>query len=155
LISSGITAGFNALFGLPTPVLEFNGTPLADLENAPLLLTPSHSEIANTRDMEILDNGYLNEHTFEARAGEEMLVYVQFLSVNANRVSRNVMIMAPNGKDAGGQCFRDTILQGDTNITFACLIQQTGTYRVRVLGRDGESVGTYFVGVESLDDFGS
>ncbi len=155
LISSGLTAGFNALFGLPTPVVEFHGTPLAELEDAPLLLKPSHSEIATARDIEILDNGYLNEHTFEARAGEEMLVYVQFLSVNANRVSRNVMIVDPNGNDASGQCLRDTILKGDTNITFACVMQRSGTYSVRVLGRDGESVGTYFVGVESLDDFGS
>lgn len=153
LISSSLTAGFNALFGLPTPIVAYEGTPLAELENVPLLLTPSHSEVATDRDMEILDNGYMNEHTFEARSGEEVLVYIQFLSVNANRVSRNVAILDPDGNDARGQCFTDTILKGDNNVTFTCLIQRSGTYRVRVLGRDGESVGAYFVGVESLDAF--
>jgi hypothetical protein len=34
---------------------------------------------------------------------------------------------------------------------FTCLIDVTGVWRVLIMGRDQESVGAYFVGVQKLD----
>jgi hypothetical protein len=82
-----------------------------------------------------------------------MAVYVQFLSLSANRVSRNVVLLRPNGSNATGGCERGTILQGDNNITLTCVLDTTGTWKIRILGRQGESVGVYFVGVEQMQGF--
>jgi hypothetical protein len=78
------------------------------------------------------------------------MVYVQFLSLAANRVSRNVVVLRPDGSNATPTCTQDAILQGDNNVTLDCPIDKTGTWKVRILGRDRESVGAYFVGIQAV-----
>lgn len=149
LISGPITF-LTQLMGGANPVTEVEGVPLAQVEDAPLRMTPSQSEPLEARDTDVLEPGYLHEYTFSGQTGREMAVYVQFLSLAANRVSRNVVVMRPDGSNATRQCERDAILQGDNNITLTCSIDAGGTWKVRILGRAGESVGAYFVGVETL-----
>lgn len=141
-----------SLLGGPTPVAVVNGIPLSQVEDAVYYVSPVLSAPANSQSMEILDAGYLHEHTFQAQQGREMAIYVQFVSMNANRVGRNVAVLGPDGKSADDVCYRQRILKGDSNVAFTCLIDVSGTWSVRVLGRDTESVGAYFIGVESIDD---
>jgi hypothetical protein len=131
--------------------LAIAGTPLAQRPDAITTLQPSLVEVATSQDMEILDAGYLHQHTFDGYAGQEYAIYVQFLSVNAADVPRNVALIAPDGREATRLCNRGRILQGGSNLTLTCLLDRSGTWRVNVLGREGESVGTYFIGVERLD----
>jgi len=141
----------NELIGEPTPVEEFNGVSLEESTDAIYRMQPVVEEVAQQQGVEIMDAGYLHEHTFNARQGEQYAVYVQFLSLSANRVSRNVLLLDPAGNDAQGQCIREQILEGDNNVAFICLIHMTGEWRLRILGRDNESVGAYFVGAQKLE----
>ncbi len=97
----------------------------------------------------MLEPGYVHEYTFAGVHGQEYAIYVQFLSLGANRVSRNVVVLRPDDSDATN-CQADAILQGDNNITLTCPLDATGTWKVRILGRAGESVGAYFVGVQQI-----
>lgn len=147
----GLFGTVQTLIGGPTPVHELDGLPLEQVVDAPLRLEPSHSEDASSRTTSILDHGYLHEYTFSARTGETYAIYVQFLSVGANNVSRNVVLLDPDGLDATRLCQRETILEGDNGVGLVCTTTKPGTWRVRVLGRQGESVGAYFIGVERLN----
>lgn len=143
-------AGFiNSLFGHP-PVTQLDGMPLANVPDAPLRIAPSMSAQASGQAMEIVDAGYLHEHIFNAIGGREYAIYVQFVSLNASQVSRNVVITRPDGTDFTRNCQQQRIIQGDNNVAYTCLITQSGRYAVRILGRAGESVGAYFVGVTTL-----
>ncbi len=150
----GLLPGFigtiTQLFGGAPPVYEINGTPIEAIDNAPLIMTPQQNKEASGQGTDILDHGYLHAYTFTAVAGQTYAVYVQFMSFNANIVSRNVVILDSNGDDATGRCKIDTILEGDNGIAFICDTHLDGTWEVRVLGRNGESVGAYFVGVQRL-----
>jgi hypothetical protein len=150
-INSGALSGIGALFGNPTPVAAIQGTPFAEVAQPYLYMTPSHVEKAVAQDMEILDDGYMHEHFFQANAGQEYAVYVQFLSVNANHVSRNMVVLDPDRQNAMDRCVSGRILEGDNNITLICAIDKSGTWRVRIVGRNTESVGAYFVGVENME----
>jgi hypothetical protein len=135
-----------------TPVREIEGTPVQEREDAPLVVTPQQSkELANEQTVtDTLSGGFAHEYTFDAVAGDEVYVMVQFLSPTANSVSRNVVILNPDGESAEGLCMRDRILQGDTGTVLSCRIDGTGVWRVRIFGRDGESTGAYVVSVERL-----
>lgn len=161
----GLVTTATILTGGPTPVSVYQGIPLAQVQDAPAIVPSSHREEIGQRtseddravrtttggqDTDVLEHGYLHEYTFEAAAGAEYAVYVQFLSFAANRVSRNVVILRPDGTDASSICQRDHILAGDNNITYLCDIDMAGTWNVRILGRDGESVGVYFIGIERM-----
>lgn len=161
----GVVTTATILTGGPTPVAAIQGIPLAQLQDAPAIVPSSHREQIGQRtseddrairtttggqDTDILEHGYLHEYTFEANNGTEYAIYVQFLSFAANRVSRNVAVLRPDGTDAVGGCEHDQILQGDNNITLLCGIDLSGTWTVRILGRDGESVGVYFIGIERM-----
>jgi hypothetical protein len=104
LLSPAITSKISALLNQPTPAEAFGGTPLALVERPQLHMTPSHVEAAVSQDVEILDAGYLHEHTFKGVPGQEYAIYVQFLSLTAKRVNRNVMIVDPNNGEAGQRC---------------------------------------------------
>ncbi|MGQ9908305.1 MAG: hypothetical protein ACUVS2_05655 [Candidatus Flexifilum sp.] len=149
-IVSGVFGTIARATGGPTPVMEWQGVPLSAVENAAYVLPAAQSEPALVRDADVLDDGYVHEYTFAGTAGQEVAVYVQFLSLGADRVSRNVAILRPDGSDGRGSCTRDQIIQGDNNIVYICTLNQSGTWRVRILGRAGESVGAYFVGVEEF-----
>lgn len=151
-VVSGVFGTISRFTGGPTPVAEWQGVPLADLEDAAYLLPAVQSEPAIVRDADVLDDGYVHEYTFDGVSGQEVAVYVQFLSLGANQVSRNIAIIRPDGSDGRGTCTRDRIIEGDNNIVYSCRLNDTGVWRVRILGRAGESVGTYFVGVEDFAD---
>lgn len=151
LISSGLSGKFAVLFGRPTPVVEINGTPFDEVEYAPFVMTPSYVEKATGQDIEIMDDGYMHEHYFDGLAGQEYAIYVQFLSVSANNVSRNVVLVDPDEKNAMDTCETGTMLEGNNGITMTCILDKSGRWSVRIVGREGESVGTYFIGVENLN----
>ena len=150
----GLLPGFigtmTTLFGGPEAVTEIEGTPIEKVPDAPVLMTPSQSDQASDQAVDIMDHGYLHEYTFDAGIGQTYAVYVQFLSVSANKVNRNVVVLDPNGWDATSQCERDSILEDNSGVTYICSIDVTGQWKVRVLGRNGESVGVYFVGVQKM-----
>jgi hypothetical protein len=150
IITGPITVLTQALGG-GAPVTQIDGKPLSEVSNAPLLVEPSQSKPLNeNRDANVIEPGYVHEYTFDAERGAEMAVYVQFLSLAANKVSRNVVVLRPNDSDATSACEHNTILQGDNNLTLICRIDDSGTWKVRILGRDQESVGAYFVGAERM-----
>ncbi|MBK8027374.1 MAG: hypothetical protein IPK19_39785 [Chloroflexi bacterium] len=148
---TGPIALVTTLLGGPTPIAEVGGKPLAEVDDAVMRVDPAQSRPAQARAADVLDNGYMHEYTFPASESQTMMIYIQFLSLTANRVSRNVAIVAPGGHNIAGECDRDTILEGDNNITFMCDITRSGAYAVRILGRQDESVGAYFIGVERMD----
>lgn len=149
VISGPITA-VTMLTGGATPVTHVDGVPLRDLEDAPLRVVPAQTELLEERDTDVLEPGYEHEYTFTGSRGQEVAIYVQFLSIAANRVSRNVVVLRPDDTNATDQCETGTILQGDNNITLTCLLDTTGVWKVRILGRETESVGAYFVGIEPM-----
>ncbi|MGB1287392.1 MAG: hypothetical protein ACPG7F_12715, partial [Aggregatilineales bacterium] len=150
-LPSQVTGTLNTLLGGMAPVYEIDGIPIEDRYDAPLIMTPAMIKDASPQGMEVMDAGYLHEHQFDGLAGAEYAIYVQFLSDQANQVSRNVVVLNPFNQDATGSCQRGNILEGDNNITLICSLNNTGTWKLRVLGREGESVGAYFIGVQKLD----
>lgn len=149
VISGPITA-VTMLTGGATPVTHVDGVPLRDVADAPLRIAPAQSEPLEERDTDVLEPGYEHEYTFTGSRGQEVAIYVQFLSIAANHVSRNVVVLRPDETDATAQCERGTILQGDNNITLTCPLDTSGVWKVRILGRETESVGAYFVGIEPM-----
>jgi hypothetical protein len=151
LMPSFLNAKIATVLGRPTPVAEIEGVPLVDAPGAAFIMSPSLQEKATTQDMEILDSGYMHEHFFEGKAGEEYVIYIQFLSVNASNVPRNVVVADPDERNATKDCIAGNILKGGSNVTLSCVLTKSGTYRVRIIGREGESIGAYFIGVQKLD----
>ena len=164
-VISGMFTTATVLLGGPTPVSQWEGQPLVEVTNAPVVVPPSQSEVIGDasseqdfaertstggRDADVLEPGYSHEYRFDARRGASYAIYIQFLSLDANRVSRNVAVIRPDGTDATSLCDRSSILEGDNNVTYICDIDATGEWKVRILGRDGESVGAYFVGIERM-----
>ena len=149
LITGPITA-VTELTGGATPVKEIGGKPISQVENAPLLVEPSQTKPLQHQDADVIEPGYAHEYTFAASKGQDVAIYVQFLSIAANHVSRNVVVLRPDDSDATPKCDRDAILAGDNNVTFTCTIDTSGIWKVRILGRDKESVGAYFVGVQQM-----
>lgn len=147
----GFIGTMNTLFGGSVPVSEIEGTPIQDRDDAIIVMTPAHSSDASGQEVDIMDHGYLHEYNFSARQGESYAIYVQFMSVNANHVSRNVAILNPRGEDMTDICERQRILEGDMGTAFTCTVNSSGEWAVRILGVTGESIGAYFVGVETLD----
>jgi hypothetical protein len=132
------------------PVTEIDGVALADVPNAIMKVEPSHeTELARSEAVaEVMEPGFVHEHSFQAYSGEELAIGVQFLSLNANRVSRNMVILDPDGQQV--RCQRDRILEGDNGAMLTCNIDKTGVWRLRILGREGESTGVYVISVERL-----
>lgn len=151
----GMLPGFigtvTTLIGGPQPVYEIEGTPIEQREDALQVMTPAQSNPASNQDVEIMDHGYLHEYEFTVRQGKTYAAYVQFMSLNANHVSQNVAIMNDKDQDVTYLCEREHILEGDMGIAYICTANSSGTWAVRILGINGESVGAYFIGVEALD----
>lgn len=150
----GVIGTLTQVLGGPPPITEVEGTPIEQVEDAPAVVAPSSSQRAAGRDVDVLDHGYNHEYTFDATQGEVYVGYVQFMSVSASAVAENVRIIDPSGRTASeAVCpFLDEqgLLGGQGNVTFECSINQSGLWRVRILGVQGESTGAYFVGVEKL-----
>lgn len=152
----GAVGTLTQLLGGPPPVTELEGTPIKDVPNAAATMQPSQSHVATGRDVDIMDHGYNHEYTFAARVGEEVAGYVQFMSLSADNVSKNVLILDPDDEIVTSEqvCAflgEDGLLGGEGNVTFTCRINKTGLWKVRILGIEGESIGAYFVGVEQLE----
>lgn len=143
------------LGGGPPPVTELDGVPIKDVRNAAATIEPARHVEDVSEDVNVLEHGYVHEYTFDARSGEEVAGYVQFMSVSADNVGANVLIVNPNdrivGQDVCEFLGEAGLLGGDGNVTFTCRIDISGTWRVRMLGVNGESVGAYFVGIETLE----
>lgn len=150
VLGSGIPGQLRGLFTGQQPVTEIEGVPLAEAEDAVLHVEPSYGvELMRSEAVaEVLEPGFVHEHTFMARRGEEVAIGLQFLSPTATRVNRNVVVLDPDGRQV--RCQRDRILQGDNGAVMTCRINKGGVWRVRLLGREGESTGVYVISVERL-----
>jgi hypothetical protein len=154
VIGSSLPSQIRALLtGEQGAVTEIEGTPIYDRADAIYYVQPSQIKIVERTkpSADALEPGYAHEYTFEARMGEELAIYVQFISMTAHRVSRNVAIFDTMGQDASNRCQSDSILQDDSGIIFICNINQTGRWQVRILGREGESTGAYTVAVQRFE----
>ncbi len=152
VLGLGIAGRLTALLSGVPPVREYNGVPVDQLPD-PALVVPADQTTAlraGQQEMQVLHDGYVHEYRFEASAGSEVAIYVQFLSLTAKAVRRNVAVLDASGQDARGRCQRDAILQDGSSIIFTCRANQSGTWTVRIFGKEGESSGAYFVSVERL-----
>ncbi|GAB4521593.1 MAG: hypothetical protein OHK0046_33190 [Anaerolineae bacterium] len=150
----GAIGSVDKLLSGAEPVREVDGVPIEDIPDAPVVVPPSQSKDVNARQVDVLDHGFNHEYLFDAVAGEEVVGYVQFMSVNASAVADNVRILDPENTIVTNEVCEflgeGGLLGGQGNVTFTCQINKTGEWKVRVLGVEGESIGAYFVGVEKL-----
>jgi hypothetical protein len=117
-----------------------------------VVVAPAKTQVLTRQQpiSDILEPGFAHEYTFYATQGEELAVGIQFFSPTAQRVSRNIAILDPAGRNAEGQCVRDSLLQGDNGVIFSCQIYASGDWQIRLFGREGESSGVYVVAVETF-----
>ncbi len=94
---------------------------------------------------DVLDAGKAHEYTFEGRQGQELAIGIQFLSPSAKNVGANVAVLDPDGHNAESACQRDSILTDGSSVAFICKVYKSGTWKLQVFGRDGESTGVYVV----------
>ncbi len=144
----GLISAITVASGGPTPVSEVNGTPLAQVEGAAAVVPASQSKTASSRDADVIENGYLHEYQFTATTPQDITVNIQFYSLAARRVSHNIAVVAPDGTDLFPACTATGAPTDDRSVNVTCPLVNTGLYRVRVLGRSGESVGAYTIGVQ-------
>jgi serine/threonine protein kinase len=134
-------------------VTDIQGTPVRDIPNVVLTVEPAQSKPMMMNDQlgDTLDNGIEHEYSFRAERGTEVVVGLWFLSPTANKVAKNVAVIAPDGSDWSSLCQRDRIMAAeDTNVAFTCQINQSGIWKLRIFGIDGESTGAYFVSVTKM-----
>lgn len=134
------------------PVTEIDGVPIEDVATAPLLVPANRSvEIEpGQQQVDILYPGYAHEYEFRVRSGDELAVYVQFISPTARNVSPNVVMVDPEGHDAEGSCTRQNILTDNSGVAFSCDINRGGRWKVRIFGRENESSGAYYMSGQTL-----
>jgi len=137
------------LLGGPTPMSEWNGTPVKDIPDAVLIVPPAKSAHATTRIIDILEPNYTHEYTFDGAEGEQVAISVQFISVSARAVRRNVAILSPSGQNEAEYCQREGV-SDSSSISYECSLTEAGTWRLLVFGRANESVGLYFASVQKL-----
>lgn len=141
----------NMLMGKPQPVNEIQGTPIQNIPNVVLTVQPQES-VPLQIDKEVsgvLDNGVSKEYVFSGVSGQEVAIAVWFPA--ANKVSKNVALLDPQGVSAEALCSRGPLLADDgTNIALSCHLNQAGQWKIRLIGIDGESTGAYFVSVKPM-----
>lgn len=152
VLGLGIAGRITTLLSGRPLVREHDGVPVDQLPDPALVVPADQTDSLRTgqQEMQVLHDGYLHEYHFEASAGSEVAIYVQFLSLTAKAVRRNVAVFDASGQDARGRCQRDAILQDGSGIIFTCRVSQSGTWTVRIFGKEGESSGAYFISVERL-----
>jgi hypothetical protein len=149
-VISLVTGNAGKLIGLLTgqqAVTELEGTPIRDVPNAILTIEPQQSrELAKEGTMgDTLSDGYSHEYIFNVVSGPELYVYVQFLSLTAKNVRDHVAILRPDGSNATPSCEATQILEDGSSAAYICIANQSGQWKVRVIGIDGESTGAYVV----------
>jgi serine/threonine protein kinase len=134
----------NLLRGI-RPVEQLDGTPIAQVPDAVLRVEPAEVKTLYLDDVlnGVLDAGVAHEYRFQASYGTTIYLLVQFVSPQANRVSRQVAVIDAQGQPVN--CDRQRLLEGDNGIIAVCNVRTPGTWKLRVLGIQGESVGAYFV----------
>ncbi len=147
-----IMAVIDTLRGSPAPVLDINGTPARDIPNIVLTVQPDHSDTIRSEApaSDVLDAGRSHEYRFNASSGAEAAIGIQFFSPTARNVKENVVILNPAGQDSTNLCQQDSILQDASGIAYICVINMSGTWRVRVFGIEGESTGAYVISVNTF-----
>ncbi len=148
----GAIGAFIQFTGGPPPITELDGIPIEDVPNAALFIEPAVSEEATDRQVNVLEHGYVHEYSFEARTGDEYAIYIQFMSLSSSNVDGNTIVIDPSGT-ISTHCTslgQGGLLGGEANVTINCIIDEPGTWHVRVLGINGESVGAYFAGIDRL-----
>ncbi|MEO0561690.1 MAG: hypothetical protein AAF125_06235 [Chloroflexota bacterium] len=153
-LSPGFVNPIAALFGGNTGLTEFEGTPIAEIENPALLqgIEPSYNTdleigIDGTAG-DILRDGLVHEYDFTATGGTEVALAVQFFSPFANDVKSNVAILDPSRNNASSRCSEQFILDERTGVAYICEIHVSGQWYVRIFGQEGESSGAYVVSAE-------
>jgi hypothetical protein len=152
VLGSPLPGRLRSLLGAEQPVTHIDGVPLSQIPDAVFRIPPSRSsEVTQVEPLAaILEPGIVHEYTFAARAGEEVVVGIQFFSPTAQRVGRNIGVIDPEGRNAAARCDRDRLIQGDNGLMITCRIHYSGMWQVRLLGREGESGGAYVVSVGRL-----
>lgn len=132
------------------PVYDVHGTPVQDVPDIVLTVSPQRSRriTVGSNIADSLSPGYSHEFVFSASTGDDLAIGIQFMSPNANHVSRNAVVLKPDGSPAGKVCEANHILDGDTGIAYTCRIDQPGDWKMRIFGIEGESSGAYVVSVE-------
>jgi hypothetical protein len=135
-----------------SPAQTINGTPMKDIPNVALTLTPSYNRDLSDHQAtgDVMVAGDVHEYKFQATAGQELAINVQFVSLTAKNVGRNVGIIRPDGTNAEGSCQRDSILKDGSSVVFICKIDQSGLWRVRIYGIVDQSTGAYVVAVQPM-----
>jgi hypothetical protein len=136
-----------------SPSQTINGTPMRDIPNIALTLTPSYNRDLTDQKTtgDIMVAGDVHEYKFQAATGQELAINVQFISLTAKKVGRNVGIVRPDGTNAENTCQRDSILKDGSSVVFICKIDKTGLWHVRIYGIVNQSTGAYVVGIQSMD----
>ncbi len=131
------------------PVSEVEGTPVEMMAAPVRAVPPSQTRPMQSDDTfsDALTDGHLHEYTFSAPRGAEVLIGVQFFSDTAQNVPQHVALFDPQGREAGGACERQRIIDDFTGIGLICRISQGGQWSLRIFGREGESTGAYAVSI--------
>ncbi len=133
------------------PVYEIEGTPVELLDDAVYRVEPDQVKDAPFGEQIIgtLQPGHSHEYEFDASVGDEVVIMVQF-QPTVNGVTRNVGIFDSEGYIAEEVCTREYFFEDDFGTILACTIDKDGRWKVRIFGREGESVGVYLLMLERL-----
>lgn len=147
-------------FGLALPTLPGAGDEVQLIEGTPIAQRPDavyHVEADVVQPLDTgsgstaaLTPGSAHEYTFSVRARQEFALAIQFFSPNASRVRRNVALIGPDGRSAESHCERTHILDANSGVAYTCVAHKGGEWKVRILGRAGESTGAYVVTMQPL-----
>jgi hypothetical protein len=140
----------------PPPVTAIDGTPVADVPNAVLRINP-HATRAIGYDQRLgctpenncfFEAGIVHEYTFNVTEGQTLLVGIWFNAVSATRIQDYTALLDANNRTTNDRC--QTILNDvGSIIRFDCAVDQTGQWKVRILGIEGQSTAGYWVTIES------
>lgn len=154
----GLITNATVLTGGPTPISVINDVPIDNVSGVPLNVPASRTlPIGGTLpSTALLDTGYIHDYTFQAWEGEVVNVLVMFANVTRERVARNVVVVTPDNRRANciGQRPLDQIdapIPLEAYVVYQCLVERSGIWKVRILGRSNETVGGYMVAVQKLD----
>lgn len=157
-IASWATEPVAQAFGGQPAARAYNGTPIAEIDNParlldfPAALSTTLPRGATNTTGEVLRDGVLHEYTFQASMGENLAVAVQFFSPFAEDVSSHVAIFDPNERIAERRCSHEVILDEQTGAAYICDIDVSGTWTIRIYGREGASTGVYVVSSDVVAD---
>lgn len=150
-IASWATSPVVEAFGGQPAITAYDGTPIADIPNPaqlpafPAALSTALPRGATNAMGEVLRDGTLHEYEFRAANGENLAVAVQFFSPFAENVPAHVAIFDPNGQIAERRCQREVIIDEITGAAYICAIDVSGTWKIRIYGREGASTGVYVI----------